>query len=172
MKHNMALCGSYGGGDVQKLLEFFSGTGIMQMSLVGREITLHVNSGNLNDIKNSLTKLGVSNLSIMEWKKTGVTFSGPGRGTDNDKTINVSLIPSTVDEGLKPLAFLCEETMSEKTVEKLSGRVEDILREAGVTNALYTVHINDKAREKDLDEAITTATLNAIFDAGGVVNMD
>jgi len=172
MKHTVALCGSYGGGDVEKLLDFFSRTGIMQMSLVGREITLHVHSGNLDEIKNSLTRLGMSNLSIMEWKKTGVTLSGPGRGTDNGKTLNLSLIPSTVDEGLKPLAFLCEESMDEKTVERLSEKVEDILQEAGVTNALYTVHIKGKAEEKDLMEAITTATLNAIFDAGGVVSID
>ncbi|MBN2251744.1 MAG: hypothetical protein JW724_06700 [Candidatus Altiarchaeota archaeon] len=172
MKHSVALAGSYSGGDMGKLLKSLTGMGIMQMTLVGREITLHVQSGNLDETKKSLNKLGVSNLSVLEWKKTGVTLSGSGRGTDNENLLNVSLIPSTLDEGLKPLAFLCEYKMDEKTVEILGARIEEILREAGVTDALYTVHIKDLKETEGLIEAVTAATLNAIFDAGGVVNID
>ena len=172
MKHTVALCGSYGGGSIEKILKTFSNRGITQASLVGREITLQIHSESLDEIKKSLTTIGVSNLNVLEWKKTGVTLSGSGKGTDGDKKVNVSLIPSTLDEGLKPLAFLCESDMDRLHIEKLSDKIEDLLREAGVTDALYTVHIKGKSDEKEMLDAVTSATLNAIFDAGGLINID
>lgn len=172
MKHTVALCGSYGGGDIEKLLKSFSHRGVTQASLIGREITLQLHSESLDEIKKSLSTIGVSNLNVLEWKKTGVTVSGSGKGVDNDKKVNVSIIPSTLDEGLKPLAFLCESDIQAELIEKLSQRIVEILRDAGVTDALYTVHIRDKVSEKDLLEAVTAATLNAVFDAGGLVAID
>lgn len=172
MRHTVALCGSYGGGNTERLFKSLSRNGILQMSLVGREITLQVRSENLDEIKNSLKKLGVSNLSILEWKKAGVTLSNSGKGTDNDRILNISLIPSTLDEGLRPLAFLCEFEISEKTLEWIGSKIEDILTDAGVTDAIYTVHIGNQVDKKELMEAVTVATLNAIFNAGGVVSID
>lgn len=172
MKHTVALCGSYSGGNTEKLFKSLSRNGILQMSLVGREITLQVRSENLEEIKNSLRKLGVSNLSILEWKKAGVTLSNSGKGTDNDRILNISLIPSALDEGLRPLAFLCEFEINEKILEKIGSKIEDILTDAGITDAIYTVHIRERVEEKGLMDAVTVATLNAIFDAGGVVSID
>ncbi len=175
MKHTVALCGSYNGGDIEKLFTSLSSKGITQMSLIGREITLQVCSENLSEIKNSLRSLGVGNLNILEWRRSGVTLSGSGKGVDGDRTVNVSLIPSNLDEGLKPLAFLCETEIEEKILESLGAKVEEILKDAGVTDALYTVHIKELKKDKDcksLPQAVISATLNALFDAGGVVNIE
>lgn len=172
MKHTIALSGSYSSGNTEKLFKYLSMDGILRMSLIGREITLQVRSENLEEIKDSLKTLGVSNLNILEWKKAGVTLSNSGRGTDNKKTMNISLIPSALDEGLRPLAFLCEFEISEKSLRKIGSKIEELLTDAGITDAIYTVHIRKEVEEKELMESITVATLNAIFDAGGVVSID
>ncbi|MFZ2455473.1 MAG: hypothetical protein WAX07_03250 [Candidatus Altiarchaeia archaeon] len=172
MKHSIALSGSYSGGDIEKILKCLPKTGVLQMSLVGREITLQVRSGRLDEVKDSLKTLGVNNINVLEWKKSGVTLSGSGRGESKDKSVVVSFIPSALDEGLKALAFMGAEGIDEKFAEKAGAKVEDILREAGVTDAMYTIQIKKKASEKRLLEDLTLASLDAIFEAGGVADIE
>jgi hypothetical protein len=172
MKHSIALSGSYSGGDIEKILKCLPKTGVMQMSLVGREITLQVRSGQLEEVKDSLKALGVNNISVLEWRKSGVTLSGSGRGTSRDKSVMVSLIPSALDEGLKALAFMASDEADEKSAEKASAKVEEILQEAGVTDAMYTIQIKKKISDKKLLEDLTIASLEAIFDAGGVADIE
>jgi hypothetical protein len=172
MKHSIALSGSYSGGDIEKILKCLPKTGVMQMSLVGREITLQVRSGRLDEVKDSLKALGVNNINVLEWKKSGVTLAGSGRGTSKDKTVIVSFIPSALDEGLKALAFMGTLDTDEKLADKASAKVEEILQEAGVTDAMYTIQIKKEIHEKRLLEDITLASLDAIFDAGGVADIE
>jgi len=57
----------------------------------------------------------------------------------------------------------------------LGEKIEEILRDAGITDALYTVHIKEFKTDKGkkaLPQAVVSATLNALFDAGGVVNIE
>lgn len=172
MGHTVALSGSYQ-GNMEKLFKNLSDNRILQMSLIGREITLKIRSENLDEIKNSLHKLGVSNINILEWKKSGVTLSNPGNGVDNENNVLVSLIPSALDEGLRPLAFLSEFEIDEKTIEKMRLKIEEILTDAGITDAIYTLHI--KKKENSIEEyldSITIAVLNALFDAGGVASIE
>lgn len=172
MKHVVSLSGSYAGGDVDKLFSSLAGSGVIQMNLVGREISLQVRGENLEEVKSSLKKLGVNNINLLELRKSGITFSGSGAGNDNDKKVHVSVIPSTLDGGLRLLAFLYECEITEEIAEKLSSGIEEILRDAGVTDALYTVHIKDNMCSEELVNSVKTATLNAIFDAGGIVNIE
>jgi hypothetical protein len=62
MKHSIALSGSYSGGDIEKILKCLPKTGVMQMSLVGREITLQVRSGRLDEVKDSLKCSGMEEI--------------------------------------------------------------------------------------------------------------
>jgi len=171
MKHIVALSGSYN-GNPEMLFRSLPRDGILQMALIGREVTLQLRSENLDDVKDLLKKLGVSNLNILEWKKAGVTLSNPGNGIDNNEIIKVSLIPSALDEGLRPLAFLCEFEVKEKILEKIRARVEEILEDAGLTDAIYTIHISKEADEEEYINSTMVATLNALFEAGGVVSID
>jgi len=114
MKHKVALCGSYSKGNAEKLFKDLPHKGILQLSLVGREITLQVMSEDLDNIKKSLEKLGVENIDILQWSKTGVTLSSSGRGKDNENVITVSLIPSELDDGVRALAFICESKLDKK----------------------------------------------------------
>lgn len=172
MKHIVALSGSYYGNDVENLFKNLSYNGILQMSLVGREITLQIRSENLDEVKNSLNNLGVSNVNILEWRKTGVTLSNPGRGTNNDKTFKVSLIPSALDGKLRSLAFLCEFNVNEEILEKIKSKIEEILADAGITDVIYTVHIKKELTEEEYLNSATIAVLNAIFDSGGVISIE
>ncbi len=172
MKHMVALSGSYHGSDVENLFKNLSHNGILHMSLIGRELTLQIRSENLDDIKNSLNKLGVSNVNILEWRKSGITLSNPGKGVNNDKTFKVSLIPSVLDSGIRPLAFLCEFDINENTLEDIKSRINDLLADAGITDAIYTVHIKKKDTKEEYLNSATIAVLNAIFDSGGVVGIE
>ena len=171
MKHIVAMSGSYNGNPDALFKSLHTG-GILQMSLIGREVTLQLRSENMDEVKDALKKIGVDNLNILEWKKAGVTLSNPGKGVDNKEIIMVSLIPSALDEGLRPLAFLCEFELDEEILMKVRARIEEILDDAGLTDAIYTIHIK---KETDLEEYLNStmvATLNALFEAGGVASID
>jgi len=172
MKHKVALSGSYSGGNTEKLLKELSRRGMLQLSLVGREITLQVRSDSLDDIKKSLNKLGIDNINILEWKKCGITLSGSGSGTDSDEIVNVSLIPSTLDEGLRTLAVLCEFNIDDNILNKIESRINEILTAAGVTDAIYTIQIKKQTSEREYLRSVEVATLNALFDSGGLVDIE
>lgn len=172
MKHIVALSGSYYGNDIENLFKNLSHSGILQMSLIGRELTLQMRSEDLDEIKRSLGKLSVGNINILEWRKSGITLSNPGKGMSNDKTFKVSLIPSASGEGIRPLAFLCEFDIDEKILNKIKEKIESILTDAGVTDLIYTIHIKKKTTEEEYLNSATMAVLNAIFDSGGVVGIE
>ena len=100
MKHKIALSGSFAGGNSEELLKSLAQNGTLQFSLVGREVTFQVKSENLEEVKKSLKKLGVNNINILEWRKAGITVAGSGRGTDDEEILAISLIPSTLEEGV------------------------------------------------------------------------
>lgn len=172
MKYCVALSGSYHGKHVEDIFKDLPMDGILHMSLIGREITLQVSSENLEKVKKNLAKLGVNNIAVLEWRKTGITVSEPGLGTDENKTIKVSLIPSVKGEGVKQLAILSDFEVDSETTEKVSEKIEEILENAGVTEALYTVHFLEKASEEEYLTGASVATLNALFDSGGIINLE
>jgi len=172
MKHKIALSGSYAGGSTEKLFEGLSRDDILQLSLVGREITLQVRSENLDEIRKALEKQGIGNISIIEWRKSGITVGNSGTGTDMGDIINVSLIPSVLGEGLHPLAFLHEFSVKKTLIEGIETQVEDVLNSAGITDVMYIVHLKKKDCEDRCLKAAQAATLKAIFEAGGVVTIE
>jgi hypothetical protein len=91
---------------------------------------------------------------------------------DDAKTMKVSIIPSVKGEGVKQLAFLSEFDVDNKTIEAISKKIEEILDNAGVTEALYTIHVMEKPANGDYIAPASVATLNALFDSGGIVNLE
>ena len=167
--HKIALGGSFSGNpdDLLKSL----GHGVLQFSLVGREITLQVKSESLEEIVKLLEKKGVDNICILEWRKYGTTVAGSGSSTDKDEILNVSLIPSTIGEGLRAMS-VSKKPQDKKMNDELKQEVEEILVEAGVTDVLYVIQIEKQAEKQKLLEAIRDATLNALFTAGGIIGIE
>ncbi|MFC2154314.1 hypothetical protein ACFLRC_02390 [Candidatus Altiarchaeota archaeon] len=172
MKHRVFLSGSFPGGNDEKLFHGLRSQGILQFSLVGREITLQVDEDSLDKIKDSLQRLGVSNLSILEWKKIGLTVSGSGKGGDPQKLSSVSLIPTALNEGVRCLSRIHEIKLEEEFLGEIDHRIQDVLAGAGVTDVLYTFQLQKKSTKEKYLSAVESATLNAIFDAGGVMSID
>ncbi len=171
MKHTVALSGSYY-GDSETLFKNLHQDGIIHTSLVGREIIFQVRSEKLEEIKRDLGRLGVSNINILEWKKIGMTLSNSGRGSDNNEIIEISLIPTAMGEGFRQLAVLSEFDIDKELLMKIRYHVIGILRDAGITDIIYTIRIGKRASEEEYLDAAAIATLNAIFDSGGVVSVD
>ena len=101
--HKVALGGSYS-GDSGELFRRLTHDDILQCSQVGREITLQVKSEKVDEIIKALNRLGVQNISILEWRKCGTTLAGSGCSSDKGEILNVSLIPSALGGGLRPLS--------------------------------------------------------------------
>lgn len=169
--HKVALSGSYS-GSIENLLNKLPPVGVLQFSFVGREITLQVKSENLDKALDTLKKHGVGNLTVLEWQKYGVTLAGSGAGSDDDSLVRVSLIPANLDEGVKLLAVLEESEIKEDILHKVDDRINGILSDAGVTDALYTVYFKKTPGGGDYVKAAEVATLNALFESGGVVNIE
>ncbi|MFH1125532.1 MAG: hypothetical protein V1703_00260 [Candidatus Altiarchaeota archaeon] len=172
MKHKIALSGSYAGGNTENLFRGLSQDEILQLSLVGREITLQVRSDNLDEVTKALQRHGIDNISIIEWKRSGITVGSSGTGSDMGDIVNISLIPSVLGEGLHPLAFLHEFSAKKTLIDKVEHKVEEILKKAGITDILYIVQLRKKDRDEQYLKAAEAATLKALFEAGGVMTIE
>lgn len=168
MKHKVAISGSFSGPNAEHLFEHIPNKGILQMALVGREITLQVLSENLDDVKKSLKNFGVNNITTLEWRKVGMTLSNSGRGEDDKKSLSVSLIPSALGEGLRMLAFVCQFDVGNSAIKEIEASVLDVISNAGITDAIYIVEIKKQIKGTDYVDLVRIATLNAIFNAGGI----
>lgn len=172
MKHKVALSGSYAGGNNEKLFKGLPHDDILQLSLVGREITLQVRGENLDEVRKTLEKHGIDNISIIEWRKSGITVGNSGNGSDIKETLSISLIPSVLGEGLQMLAFLNQCPVRKNTAEKIERKVQEILKKAGITDVMYIVQLKKRENETNYLSSAEAATLRALFEAGGVVSLE
>lgn len=166
--HTIALSGSYH-GDLEKLTQNLPQEKIIEMSQIGREFTLKLKSENFHEVKKALQKLGVVNINILEFRKIGATLDNSGKGTDIENILRVSLIPSELGDGIKPLAVISEVKIKSEIIEKIKNKIKEVLLESSVTDALFIVDILKKTTEEKYITAAITATLNAIFESNGVV---
>lgn len=169
--HKVALSGSYS-GNTEQLFNGLTHSDILQFSLVGREVTLQVKSENLDAVKKTLKRLGVDNIGILEWRKYGMSLANSGAGSDDKEVIMVSLIPTALGEGITALAALYALPLDDETIMLLQTRVEEILEDSGITDTLYTLQIKKDASKDSYVKAVEIATLNAIFDSGGIVSVE
>ncbi|MFH1054659.1 MAG: hypothetical protein V1744_01045 [Candidatus Altiarchaeota archaeon] len=169
--HKVALGGSFS-GDSCDLFKSIPHEGILQFSLVGREVSLQIRSENLDEVLKSLKNLGVNNLSILEWKKYGTTLAGSGSSTDDAEILSVSLIPSALGEGLRPLSVMQKASIERKLYIEMLANIEALIIDAGVTDALYALQIEKTAEREKYLAAVREATFNAIFNSGGVVGLE
>lgn len=163
--------GSYS-GDTGELFKSLTDEGILQFSLVGREVTLQVKSENLDDVIKSLNRMGVNNLNILEWRKCGTTLAGSGCGSDEAEILNVSLIPSALGGGLRPLSVTQKIPLDRKTYVEMLANLEVVLIDAGVSDILYAIQIEKQTTREEYLESVREAALNALFNAGGVVGIE
>ncbi|OYT55022.1 MAG: hypothetical protein B6U72_00770 [Candidatus Altiarchaeales archaeon ex4484_2] len=171
MKHTVALSGSFQGSS-EALFRNLPKEGVIHSSLIGREVVFRVRSDRLDEIKSHLSSIGVENISILEWRESGMTLSGSGLGSDDAGVVEVSLIPTASGEGFRQLAVLSELSFERSFLLKVKGRVEDVLEDAGLTDVLYTVRIKSDSQLEEILDAASIATLNAVFDASGVIAID
>lgn len=169
--HKVALGGSYS-GNTGVLFKSLPREDILQFSLIGREVTLQVKSEKLEGIMKSLKKAGVHNLNILEWKKYGTTVAGSGASADDDGILNISLIPSTLGEGLRPLSVTQRVDLDRKLYIEMLANLEAVLVDAGVSDILYAMQVEKDVTKDKYISAVRDAVLNALFNAGGVVGIE
>ncbi|MBD3389273.1 MAG: hypothetical protein GF416_09270 [Candidatus Altiarchaeales archaeon] len=169
--HKVALGGSFS-GNTSDLFKNLPQDDILQFSLCGREVQLQVKSEKLDDVIKSLNKLGVSNLSILEWRKYGTTVAGSGSSIDEDGILNISLIPSALGDGLRPLSVTQRLPLDRKLYIEMLANLEAVLLDAGVSEVLYAVQIEKDVGREDYINAVRDAALNALFNSGGVVGIE
>jgi hypothetical protein len=169
--HKVALGGSYS-GDSAALFRGLTDEGILQFSLVGREVTLQVMSENLEQVLKSLGGHGVQNVSILEWRKCGTTLAGSGCASDSGQVLKVSLIPSTLGGGMRPLSVAHQVPLDRKLYIEMLANLEVVLIDAGVSDVLYALQVGKSAPREKCVEAVKEAALQALFNSGGVVGIE
>jgi hypothetical protein len=169
--HKVAIGGSYA-GDMGDLFKSLPNEGIVQFSLIGREVTLQVHSENLDPVIKSLNKLGVNNLSILEWRKYCTTVAGSGSSPDEANILNVSLLPSALGGGMRPLSVTHKVAVERKVYIEMIANIEAFLIDAGVTDALYALQIEKEASKQEYVDAVRSAVFNALFASGGIVALE
>ena len=169
--HKVSIGGSYS-GETGELFKSLGHDGVLQFANIGREFTLQVKSEDLDDVIKSLNDLGVDNVNILEWRKFGTTISGSGTSADSADTVNVSLIPSALGSGLRPLSVSQKVEVDRKTYIEMLANIEVVLVDAGVSDALYALQIDKQATSPKYMAAVREASLNALFNSGGVVGVD
>ena len=169
--HKISLGGSYT-GNLSDLFLNIAHEGILQFVNVGREFTLQVKSENFDEIVKSLEKQGVENVNILEWKKYGTTIASSGSSPDAGEILNVSLIPSALGSGLRPLSVNQKIEMDRKLYIEMLATIEAVLMDAGISDALYALQIDKEVSRSKYLEAIHESTLNALFNSGGVVGIE
>ncbi|MBU0761802.1 MAG: hypothetical protein KKD39_02150 [Candidatus Altiarchaeota archaeon] len=86
--HKVFIGGSYS-GNTSELLDGLVNDSILHFSNVGREFTVQVRSEDLVSVIDSLKKLGVDNINILEWKKYGTTIANSGSSQDEKELVNI-----------------------------------------------------------------------------------
>ncbi len=172
MKHRIALGGSYAGGDIDDLFAGLKHSGVLQFSLVGREVSVQVNEEHLDDVKKTLKHLGVENLQLLEWRTIPLTVSGSGKGHDDGKDVYVSLIPTALGEGIRCLRLSAPPSVDSALLSRTDAHLRDIVAKAGATDVLYTVQVFGELADDDLLAAVEEATLEALFDGGGLISVE
>jgi len=169
--HKIALGGSFS-GDTTELFRGIPHDDVLQFCLVGREVTLQIKSEKLDSVVDKLKHLGVNNLNILEWRKMGTTIAQSGQGQDEKNILNISLIPTTMGDGLRPLSVTQRFQMERKHYIELLAHLEVTLQDAGVSDVLYVMQVEKEVNRNQYLDAVKDATLNALFNAGGVIGIE
>ena len=169
--HKVSLGGSYSGKSTE-LFASVADDGVLQFCNVGREFTMQVKSENLESVLKNLEKVGANNVTILEWRKYGTTIANSGSSPDGEALVNVSLIPSAFGGGLRSLPGGQNAQVDKKTYMGLLSALESVLTDAGISDALYCLQLDKEATNEQYQVAVKEATLNALFNSGGVVGIE
>lgn len=159
----------------KKLLD----AGASRISILTREVTIEAAEADIPKIKKALEKLEIESIKIKESVLVEATVSRQGTGTDSKKNVEVVLMPGTKLTGYRLLSVLFSESFKksgEKDIKKMmdsaSAIVRDVLFNAGVTDVLYIIRINKDLKGDALEGALEIATLAAIGECEGVVQIN
>ena len=153
--------------------------GARRIAILTREITLECSEDEIPSLKKALKSLEIEGIKIKESSFLETTVSRRGVGSDAKKSVEVILMPASRMIGRRMLSVLFSEHFKKTThkdIEKLMARCStvtgDVLRNAGITDALFIVKISKKLKPDVLEGALEIATLNALSDGDGMVGLN
>lgn len=156
---------------LNKLIE----AGALSVGIIGRELVVETSSREVRNIKKTMKNLKIDEFRIRESSQLEITVLKSGRGCDSINSVEVALMPATRLAGLRLLNSIYTEEFEKKNILKpnelpdYSEIVKGVLKDAGVTEALFTVKFLKP--HPNLGEAVRIATLNALIDANGVIQI-
>jgi hypothetical protein len=135
-------------------------------------IIIQCSQKEINNIKDLLKTFKIESF-IIQQKIFDTTLIENGIGTDPENSVEVTLLPTTKLSKLKLLEIIftkeLQETKNPDTEQFITlypPIVRNILKNAGVTDAIFTIKFIDL--ETDLDQAVKIATINAITNSKGI----
>lgn len=163
----------YEGEDVlRKAME----AGAFNAAIMSREIVVETAHARLKKVRDTLHAMHVTDLRVREESALESTVTHSGHGHDQKKCIKVSLAPATRVTGIRFLSFIFSDGFKRDSLTDpaiLSSSTErvitELLKKAGVTDALVGVEF--RALAENIDSAVEHATVNALVDADGIIQV-
>lgn len=150
--------------------------GAFNAAIMSREIALEVSASRLKKVRDTLHSMKVSDIKLREESAIESTVSHSGHGHDAKKFLKVSLAPGTRVTGLKFVSFMFSDKFRRESItdpailiSNLKRVISDTLKKIGITDALICVEF--KQVVENVDSAVEIATVNALIDADGIVQV-
>lgn len=151
--------------------------GAFNAAVASRELVVEASIDKLEDVKDALKRLKVTDIRVRETRLVETTVTQSGTGKDPDDIVKVYLAPAARVVGQKILKVLIEGKArgpeKEEELANIYGKfVRYVLQKAGVTDVVYSVEVLKKKSHEDMEKALELATINAIMAANGIIQIN
>lgn len=146
--------------------------GASKVKYKNNRLILNCSEKDMDNIKQLFEKDNID-FNITSAKIFDTTLINSGAGSDPDNCVEVTLIPAPRLTRLKLLDIIFTKELkinkkpeNEDFIRLYPPLVRNILKNGGVTDAIFTIRFMDL--ETNLDEAVRIASINALTESGGV----
>jgi len=150
--------------------------GATNAAIMSREIHVECPLSKLSLLKTTLKEMKITDIKVKEASVIETTVMQSGTGTDHRKSVTVYLAPASKLSSRKLLSVslaegvTIDENYTPDFINKSKEIINKILDRAGVTHCLASVEINRNPR--DFDQAVELATVSALVNTNGIVQIN
>lgn len=151
--------------------------GAFTTSIMSREIAIELPLEKLEDIKDVVKRLDISELKIRDLRRIETTVTQAGCGRDPEDVVKIYLAPAARVIGHKLMRINIDEKVKksiDENIEELSNIysnfVKYVLTRCGVSDVVYSIDV--KKKREDMENALELATIDAIHNSNGLIQIN
>lgn len=151
-------------------------SGAYNAAIMSREIVVETPKCNLQMIKDALKSMHITDIKAREAAIIESTVSHAASGSDPKKSIKISMAPGTRLTGVKFLGMTFTNEFKNNTftdtdilISNSQKVIKNIMKKAGITDALVSVEF--RRTSNDMDLALELATVNTLVSTNGIMQL-